>query len=39
MVNLWFTEADIKYRWSEVKNIFWDEFRSWRTSRGCPESK
>ena len=28
MVNLWFTDKDIKYRWSEVKSNFWDEFES-----------
>lgn len=28
MVNLWFTEKDVRYRWSEVKHVFWDEFES-----------
>ena len=28
MVNLWFTDKDIKYRWSEVKYSFWDEFEN-----------
>ena len=28
MVNLWFTDKDLRYRWSEVKSIFWDEFES-----------
>lgn len=26
MVNLWFTEKDLRYRWSEVKENFWDDF-------------
>jgi len=26
MVNLWFTDKDLRYRWSEVKEQFWDEF-------------
>lgn len=26
MVNLWFTEKDLRYRWSEVKDNFWDDF-------------
>lgn len=26
MVNLWFTEKDLRYRWSEVKKIFWEEW-------------
>ena len=26
MVNLWFTQKDLRYRWSEVKKDFWDEF-------------
>jgi putative transposase len=26
MVNLWFTEKDLRYRWSEVKQQFWDDF-------------
>ena len=26
MVNLWFTEKDLRYRWSEVKQIFWEEW-------------
>lgn len=25
MVNLWFTEKDLRYRWSEVKGNFWEE--------------
>jgi putative transposase len=25
MVNVWFTEKDLRYRWSEVKHVFWDE--------------
>jgi len=25
MVNVWFTEKDLRYRWSEVKRVFWDE--------------
>jgi putative transposase len=25
MVNVWFTEKDLRYRWSEVKQVFWDE--------------
>ena len=28
MVNLWFTQKDLRYRWSEVKKHFWDEFES-----------
>jgi len=28
VVNLWFTEKDLRYRWSEVKKVFWDEFES-----------
>jgi len=28
VVNLWFTKKDLRYRWSEVKSIFWDEFES-----------
>jgi putative transposase len=26
MVNLWFTEKDLRYRWSEVKQYFWEEY-------------
>lgn len=26
MVNLWFTERDLKHCWSEVKQNFWDDF-------------
>ena len=26
VVNLWFTQKDLAYRWSEVKKDFWDEF-------------
>lgn len=25
MVKLWFTERDLRYRWSEVKRVFWDD--------------
>jgi len=28
VVNLWFTDKDLRYRWSEVKSCFWDEFES-----------
>jgi len=28
VVNLWFTEKDLRYRFSEVKNLFWDELES-----------
>lgn len=28
MVNLWFTSKDLRYRWAEVKKLFWDEFES-----------
>jgi putative transposase len=28
VVNLWFTEKDLRYRWSEVKGHFWDDLRS-----------
>ncbi len=28
VVNLWFTKKDLRYRWSEVKSVFWDEFES-----------
>ena len=26
MVNLWFTDKDLRYCWSEVKDVFWEEF-------------
>ena len=26
MVNLWFTSKDLRYRWSEVKKVFWQEY-------------
>jgi len=26
VVNLWLTEKDLRYRWSEVKKVFWAEF-------------
>ncbi len=26
MVNLWFTQKDLRYRWAEVKKVFWEEF-------------
>lgn len=26
VVNLWFTQKDLRYRWSEVKKDFWEEF-------------
>jgi putative transposase len=26
VVNLWFTPKDLRYRWSEVKKVFWEEF-------------
>lgn len=29
MINLWFTEKDLRYRWSEVKRLFWDELEEW----------
>jgi putative transposase len=29
MVDLWFTEKDLRYRWSEVKGLFWDELEEW----------
>jgi len=29
MVNLWFTEKDLRYRWSEVKGLFWEELEAW----------
>jgi putative transposase len=29
MVNLWFTEKDVRYRWAEVKDSFWEELESW----------
>jgi putative transposase len=36
MVNLWFTEKDLRYRWSEVKGYFWDELEAWsRLSAKC----
>ena len=25
MVKLWFPERDLRYRWSEVKRVFWDD--------------
>lgn len=28
MVNLWFTSKDLRYRWAEVKELFWDEFEA-----------
>ena len=28
MVNLWFTQKDLRYRWAEVKKDFWEEFES-----------
>ncbi len=28
MVNLWFTDRDLRYRWADVKKVFWDEFES-----------
>lgn len=29
MVNLWFTEKDVKYRWAQVKDSFWEELEAW----------
>ena len=26
MVNLWFTSKDLRYRWAEVKSVFWQEY-------------
>lgn len=26
MVNLWFTQKDLRYRWSEVTKVCWAEF-------------
>ncbi|RME22824.1 MAG: IS256 family transposase [Candidatus Zixiibacteriota bacterium] len=28
VVNLWFTEKDLRYRWADVKKVFWEEFES-----------
>ncbi len=28
MVNFWFTRKDLRYRWSEVKEVFWEELES-----------
>lgn len=28
VVNLWFTDKDLRYRWADVKKVFWDEFES-----------
>ena len=29
MVNLRFTQKDLRYRWAEVKKDFWEEFKSY----------
>ena len=34
MVNLWFTQKDLRYRWSEVKQVFWAEFEDQLKSLG-----
>jgi len=26
VVNLWFTQKDLRYRWAEVKKFFWEEY-------------
>jgi transposase-like protein len=26
VVNLWFTQKDLRYRWADVKKVFWEEF-------------
>jgi len=26
VVNLWLAQKDLRYRWAEVKRIFWEEF-------------
>ncbi len=26
MVNLWFTQKDLRYRWADVKKVFWEEY-------------
>ena len=26
VVNLWFTSKDLRYRWAEVKSVFWQEY-------------
>jgi len=41
MVNLWFTEKDLRYRWAEVKRIWWSSLEQrvqWTTKRLLEES-
>lgn len=41
MVNLWFTEKDLQYRWAEVKRIWWTSFErrvQWTAKRLLEES-